>query len=166
MMTALFREGERKPLQGLHVLWSMVAFFGVIFAVNGYFLYAALSTHTGLVAQEPYRKGLAYNERIAASERQALLGWTDDVAFEDGRLVVRLRRDEHVPVSGQIAHVVVGRPATVDFDRSIALKETAPGVYTSDAVDLAGGNWVANLDVRASPRDEPTYRARRRLWLR
>ena len=48
-------------LDGRHVLMMLFAFFGVIFAVNGYFLFSALSTHTGVVAVEPYRKGLAYN---------------------------------------------------------------------------------------------------------
>ncbi len=52
-------------LTGRHVLLIFLAFFGSIFAVNGWFLYSALSTHTGVVAVEPYRKGLAYNERIA-----------------------------------------------------------------------------------------------------
>ena len=39
-------------LQGCHVLALLVGFFGVVFAVNGYFLAAALSTHTGVVAME------------------------------------------------------------------------------------------------------------------
>ena len=59
------------------MLVAFIAFFGTIFLVNGTLIYEAISTHTGLVANEPYRKGLAYNERIAADERQARLGWTE-----------------------------------------------------------------------------------------
>ncbi len=71
----------------------LIAFFGVIFAVNGYFLYSALSTHTGVVAIEPYRKGLAYNERIAADERQKALGWQRQTSLaRDGRVSRRCRR--------------------------------------------------------------------------
>ena len=33
-----------------------------VFLVNGAMIYEAISTHTGLVANEPYRKGLAYND--------------------------------------------------------------------------------------------------------
>src|SRR5688572_2876208 len=89
--------GGRVPLfanglRGGHVLAAFLAFFGVIFAVNGVFLYMALSTHTGLVAQEPYRKGLHYNDRIAAAERQQALGWTSDLrlAPESGALTLAL----------------------------------------------------------------------------
>ena len=63
-------------LTGRHVLVVVVLFFGIVFAVNGVLLWKALSTHSGVVAQEPYRKGLAYNTRIAADARQAALGWS------------------------------------------------------------------------------------------
>jgi nitrogen fixation protein FixH len=66
-----------RNVNGRDVLAILLSFFGVIFAVNGALIYAAVSTHTGLVANEPYRKGLAYNERILADERQAQLGWSE-----------------------------------------------------------------------------------------
>ena len=53
-------------ITGRHVLIGMLVFFGVILGVNGMFLYSALSTYTGVVSDEPYRKGLNYNERIEA----------------------------------------------------------------------------------------------------
>ena len=53
------------------MLWVFLGFFGVVFVVNGAMIYSAVSTHSGLVANEPYRKGLHYNERIDADERQA-----------------------------------------------------------------------------------------------
>jgi len=71
---------EVQGLRGRHVLFAFLGFFGVIFAVNGVFLYAALSTHTGVVANEPYRKGLNYNQRIAAFQAQEQLGWAEDDA--------------------------------------------------------------------------------------
>ena len=79
----------RRPqgLQGHHVLVAFIAFFGTIFLVNGALIYEAISTHTGLVANEPYRKGLAYNERIGADERQARLNWTE---------TLQVGRDGHV----------------------------------------------------------------------
>jgi nitrogen fixation protein FixH len=84
--------GEPRPLQGWHVLLYVLGFFAPIFAVNGYFLYSALSTHTGIVANEPYRKGLHYNDRIAADATQAELGWHGDVelAPDNGRLKVAI----------------------------------------------------------------------------
>ena len=70
------RARRQQGLQGRQVLACSLAFFAAVFIVNGAMIYSALSTHTGLVANEPYRKGLHYNERIAADERQAHLGWS------------------------------------------------------------------------------------------
>ena len=48
------REQGQGGLTGRHVLYTFIAFFGIIFAVNGVFLYSALKTNTGVVAIEPY----------------------------------------------------------------------------------------------------------------
>ena len=62
---------QQQGLRGRHVLWVFLGFFATVFVVNGAMIYSAVSTYSGLVANEPYRKGLHYNERIAAAERQA-----------------------------------------------------------------------------------------------
>jgi nitrogen fixation protein FixH len=145
----------------------MLAFFGVIFAVNGYFLYAALSTHTGVVAVEPYRKGLAYNERIAADERQSDLGWRSEIALlPAGRIEVQLADRDGRPLEHRDVRVSVGRPATGQFDRTLQLTEAAPGRYVANTEAFGTGTWVAGLDARNQPDDDPVYRARRRLWLK
>ena len=76
-----------RSLDGRHVLFMLLAFFGVIFAVNGFFLVSALRTHTGVVAVEPYRKGLAYNTRIAADARQSDLGWKEHLDIQSAGLL-------------------------------------------------------------------------------
>ena len=74
-------------LQGHHVLVVFLAFFAAVFVANGAMIYQALSTHTGLVANEPYRKGLHYNERIAADARQSAAGLGETLEVtRDGRV--------------------------------------------------------------------------------
>ena len=88
-------------LEGWHVLAIFVAFFGAIFAVNGVFLYQALATNTGIVANEPYRKGLHYNERIAAQDAQNALGWAEAVQLTpSGDLTLTLADGQGAPVTG------------------------------------------------------------------
>jgi len=60
---------QQQGLRGRHVLAGFLGFFAIVFVVNGAMMYAAVSTYSGLVANEPYRKGLHYNERLAAAER-------------------------------------------------------------------------------------------------
>jgi nitrogen fixation protein FixH len=154
-------------LQGRHVLALFLAFFVLVFLVNGAMIYSAVSTHTGLVAREPYRKGLHYNERIAADERQARLGWTDTVALSrDGRVVVALADADGRPVAGLRAEVLIGRPSTDRQDTRLALREVEPGRYEARTEPLAAGSWLLALEVRTDrAAADPVYRARRRLWL-
>jgi len=44
--------------------WYFVIFFLVLFIVDGIFVYLATSTHTGVVTENAYEKGLRYNEVI------------------------------------------------------------------------------------------------------
>ena len=153
-------------LTGRHVLLILVGFFGIIFAVNGWFLYSALSTHTGVVALEPYRKGLAYNERIAAEERQNALGWTDDLTIgRDGRIRLRLKNPSGEPVRTASVSGSIGRPASAGFDHPLAFTEK-DGVFVAEAGALPEGNWVVEAVVRAAPGQEPIYRLRKRIWLK
>jgi nitrogen fixation protein FixH len=153
-------------LQGRHVLMGFIAFFGVIFAVNGVFLYKALSTHTGVVANEPYRKGLAYNERIAADVRQADLGWSDALVVErSGRITLQLSKATGELVQGMVVVGSIGRPATSGSDRKLVFAEDASS-YLTDAGPLAEGNWIVELAVSARVGEEPLYRLRKRLWLK
>ncbi len=155
-----------QPLTGRHVLVALLTFFGVIFAVNGYFLYAALSTHTGVVSVEPYRKGLAYNERIAADERQSKLGWTADiVALRDGVVTLSLQDASGRPLSGQRVTGTVGRPSTNAFDRGLDLREINPGQYQSTLQPLLPGGWIAQIEIRSTGTADTLFRIRRRLWL-
>ncbi len=155
-------------LQGKHVFMACLAFFGVIFAVNGVFLYSALSTYTGVVAQEPYRKGLQYNDRIAAGALQDQLGWNHDVAFARDRLSVTLTNAEGKPVSGLRMTGTLGRPSTNQHDTVLKFSETQPGTYTVSLDDIEAGAWLAGFEAiwPYSETHEPVYRARKRLWLK
>jgi nitrogen fixation protein FixH len=159
----------RRPrnVNGRDVLVVLLSFFGVIFAVNGAFIYAAVSTHTGLVANEPYRKGLAYNERILADERQAQLGWSERLEVgRDGHLRLALAERDSGPVRGMRVQGVLGRAATNRHDINLAFVETAPGQYEAQGPELAAGSWLISLEARPVEGAQGTYRLRRRLWLR
>jgi nitrogen fixation protein FixH len=155
-------------VQGRHVLVVFLAFFAAVFVVNGAMIYSAISTHTGLVANEPYRKGLHYNDRIAADVQQASLGWAEalDVTRE-GLVRLKLTRPDGRPVPGLKIEGVLGRPSTNRHDIKVALAEKTPGTYEAELAPLAEGNWIISLEAYAgSAENNPTYRTRRRLWLK
>ncbi len=164
---------EQKPggIQGRHVLFGMLAFFGVVLGVNGLMLWHAIATHSGVVALEPYRKGLAYNARIAAGERQAALGWQADVALgADGVVEVSLSDGRGMAIEGYVTSGTLGRPSSNRSDISLRFAEARPGAYVAAAGVLDPGAWQIEVEVRtAAAQDgagETVYRMRRRLWLK
>jgi nitrogen fixation protein FixH len=163
--TANLKEG-RSGLQAWHVLTILLAFFGSIFAVNGYFIFTSLATHSGVVSEEPYRKGLGYNQRIAADDRQTGLHWQVDLDVKaKGTVKLTLADASGQPIVSRRVSLQVGRPSTRSFDRTIALTETTPGTYAVTSQAFAAGTWVADAEVRDSQSQEASYRIRRRLWL-
>lgn len=155
-------------IKGRHVLMMLVAFFGVVFAVNGVFLASALRTYTGVVSAEPYVKGLKYNERIEAGERQARLGWADALSLDiDGEVVLRLSDDAGRPLRGLKFRGTIGRPSTNRLDRQILLIEAEPGQYVARSGALDEGTWLVSLEGRSRDfGEDPVYRIRRRVWLK
>jgi len=182
------RELTGREWTGRGVFLTLAAFFGVVFAVNIFFVVTAVRTYTGVVAQEPYRKGLAYNQRIDADAQQAQLGWTAALTADKGGCTrLDLVAADGRPVSGLTVTGTLSRPSTAAFDRPLTYIETAPGRYESGSSEadrsssgqantgeqkttvaaLESGTWIVTLAARDSVSDaEPVYQLRRRLWLK
>ncbi|HWV82104.1 MAG TPA: FixH family protein [Hyphomicrobiaceae bacterium] len=155
-------------LKGRHVLMAFLGFFLVVFAVNGVFLYSAISTYTGIVAVEPYRKGLNYNQRIAADEAQKAQGWHDALEVtRSGQVTLRLTNRLGVPVEGLAVTGTFGRPSTAQHDVKLELTELQPGTYSAQMAPPEAGAWMVALEARplAAPA-EIAYQLRKRLWLK
>jgi nitrogen fixation protein FixH len=165
-MMMLTSAGKARELTGRDVLFCVLAFFAVVFAVNAYFIRVALSTHTGVVANEPYRKGLQYNERIAADSRQSGLGWKSEVLLEAKNEVLSFTLSDAsgLPVRGLTVTANVGRPVSSGEDVTLKLAETSPGIYSAEAKSLSQGAYIASIE--AGDGLSILYRARKRLWLK
>lgn len=151
-MTAM---AERR-ITGKHVLIGLIAFFGVVIAVNGVFTWFALDSWTGLAVEHSYQRGLAYNDELAAAERQRALGWRSGVRVaaaenaEGGREVtVEMQGAGGAPLTGLGVTVTFLRPTHEGLDRTATAEETAPGVYTARLALPRDGRWNVELDVRA-----------------
>lgn len=155
-------------LEGRHVLLMLLAFFGVVFAVNGIFLVSALTSYTGVVSNEPYVKGLKYNHRIAADEQQQRLGWQEALTVEtSGAISIGFHDGIGRPVPGLMLAGTIGRPTTGKLDRPLIFAETAPGHYSANAGPLEAGTWIVELAATSGDfGPDPVYRSRRRVWLK
>ena len=153
-------------LVGRHVLAAMLVFLAVVLAVNAAMIYAALSTYSGVVAAEPYRKGLHYNDRILAAERQRQRDWREALRIEpDGRITLAITGADGAAIGNLRVEVSIGRPATSRDDVKLSLLADAD-VYRGQIAPLPPGTWIVGVEARSAGADaEAIFRARKRLWV-
>ncbi|MBX3495455.1 MAG: FixH family protein [Parvibaculum sp.] len=136
-------------LTGRRVLFAFVGFFGVVFAVNGFFIYKALSTFDGVEVDGAYQKGRAYNHLLERMEEQRRLGWRATIATGKAPAGTRLRvtfaKADGAALTGLNVEGTFWRPVAAGADMRLPLAETAPGIYES-VFDLAhDGNWLVRI---------------------
>ena len=162
-MTA--RTRPDRVIEGRHVLLGLIAFFGIMVLANAVFLYLAVSTFSGGDTSNAYRKGLHYNETLAAEKRQAERGWRTELAYDDknGQLTLKVLDQAAAPITGLHVGAKLERPATDREDRRVTLKELSEGVYAA-TIDLAPGVWVIAIASRREGEDrDSAYRLKQRL---
>src|SRR5208337_3330910 len=68
-------KSRRRELTGGKVLLWLVAFFGVVFAVNGVLVHAAISTFGGVETLSSYKAGLQFEQEAGLAQRQDAPHW-------------------------------------------------------------------------------------------
>lgn len=131
------------PEKGTWVLLSFIAFFGVIVLVNSIFITNALRTHSGVVTDQPYEKGLAFNTMAEAAKNQPKLQQT--ALYQDGVLKWSLQDVAGIPVTADVTATLVW-PVRKGFDHQVNLQASeSAGIYQT-VLDLPKkGQWSAHL---------------------
>ena len=156
---------EGKRLTGWKVLAILVGFFGVIFSVNGYMAYSAISTFSGEVDAHPYEHGIAYNHDIANAREQASRGWKVEASLErlasgETRILVLARDAGGVDISGATLAANLASPVDKKQDVAAKLQETAPGRYEARVLVAPG---VRDLHLTAELGGREVFRSHSRL---
>lgn len=154
-------------LTGRGVLMWLLGFFGVIFAMNAYFITVSARTFRGEDEQKPYLQGVEYNDTLAQRARQRALGWQATVTArrEQGNAVavlVRVEDREHAMRAGLNLAGELRHPADENRDHALQFHEVAPGLYRAQTRDVAPGRW----DVLLHAGGGVPFEADQRLWLR
>jgi len=144
---------QRRPFEitGRKVLFGLFAFFGVIFAVNGAFLYFAMESWPGLTTDKAYVEGLEYNQVLEAAERQAAAGWHSNVEIiaGEGGSTVRLTMTDAAgtAIASLQPQLTVTRPVGQPDPMVVAAHEVAPGVYETMMPVLGAGRWAVAVQI-------------------
>ena len=156
-----------RPITGRMVLFSLIAFFGVISLANGVLIHAAISTFGGLETSSSYQAGLVFAREVDAARSQEALHWKIDARFHVTAGVTLLDIDAHDaaarPLTGLEARAWLSHPTDRRFDRDLVLRE-APAGHFGATVGKIAGQW--DLIIELSRDGERLFRSRNRVVLR
>jgi nitrogen fixation protein FixH len=144
-----------KPLTGRKVLFMLIAFFGVVIAVNLVMMRLAIRTLPGTEVDSAYSASLAYEKQITAARDQNARNWKVDAHVERSRqggatLQIEARDSSGRPMSGLRFQGRFERPTDRRADQPVILAEVGIGVYRGNALTIAAGQWDLVLEAVAA----------------
>ncbi len=151
----------KPPLRDRIIPWYFVMAFMVVFAVNGVFVYMATHTHTGVVTEHAYEKGLDYNNVLSRQVAQDALGWQTELTLtENGAVLFSVLDAEGQPVEGAKVKAHFVWPAADGQDFSQTLTPKGNGQYEAAVSFPTKGQW--DITVVATWNKQP-YQMRKRV---
>ncbi len=133
---------------GWHMLFLMIGFFGVVFAVNGILVYSALHSWTGLVVENSYVASQSFNADTAhlVAARQ---GINHVLHYQDGQLRLQLTGSDGKPLEASDVKIELGRPVADAQDQTLVLVSESTGNYFATA-NLQNGVWRGMISGRVA----------------
>ena len=133
---------RHRPFTGRHMALIMVAFFGVVVAVNVTMATLASRSFGGTVVDNSYVASQRYNAWLAQARAQAQLGWDTPVRLDAARRVVIGVPGLSFAATGT-AHHPLGRAADVP----LRFRHDGAGQLVS-TTPLPAGRWQLRIEVR------------------
>ena len=152
---------HEKKLTGWHALLYFLGFFGLMFAVNGVFLYSAITSFPGEDVPKSYAQGLAFNETLASRAAQRSLGWSAEIGVTGAKLVYRLTDADGAPISGAVVNATLRRPMTNEGDLQYCLEDVGRGEYQAELPDGFQGGWEVLVTATTASTGEVAFEARK-----
>ncbi|MEL7481813.1 MAG: FixH family protein [Pseudomonadota bacterium] len=155
-----------KPFTGWHALAWLAGFFGLMFVVNGIFLYQAITSFPGEDTKKSYLQGLNYNDVLAARAEQAAMGWRAEIGIDGNRFRFVLRDGAHFPLGGYDVSAEFRHRVTTRLDTKLTLSSTGIGEYTAPIDKLGSGIWDVIVYVRTPTEGEDIFAARKTVQIK
>ena len=157
---------EGRPLTGRAVLFMLLAFFGIVVAVNIAMVRAAISTFGGVDTPSSYQAGLAFKSDEAAAKAQDSRGWRVSAKLAPaavGETVsIAVTDAAGRPVSGAVLTVRLAHPIDERRDVAVVLGEVAAGSYLGKVV-AENGQWILDIDIAKG--GQRVFRSRNRVTI-
>jgi len=136
-------------------LWIILAGFSVVLVANGFLVYYAANSWTGLETKQHFAKGLAYNENLQGAKRQKALGWQAklSISFDggdglSGNSRITFTDKDGKALSGLDVKVLTIRPTHEGYDQEFGLMEKGDGIYQGSFSLPLKGQWDFRILAR------------------
>jgi len=145
------REAMRNP-------WILggIGLISTFLTVNAIFIYLAITTSPGLVMEDYYDKGRAYEENVLKiMAAQNALNWDTKLALP--AQIITQQPDTFrfsavdsrgLPIMDADVSVVAYRPSDAEADFRVRLDQAAPGQYQALIAFPLPGIWDLNITVK------------------
>jgi nitrogen fixation protein FixH len=167
MVDRTHRSRPPRQVTGRMVLICLLAFFGLIAAMNAVLVRLAVSTFGGVETENAYQAGLNFAREIAAAKAQEARHWQVKAAVSGGpdSTVVELavRDAGGRPLVGLDAGARLVHPTDRRGDIVVPLDERTAGMFRGQAA-AAHGSWTLVIDL--SRDGTRVFRSRNRVFLR
>lgn len=127
---------------------ALLIALGLVVAVNGAFVYFAISSWPGLVTDRPFEEGQRYNHVLGEATAQAALGWKARLSYDDGRVVAHYLDRNGAPLDGLEVTARLSRPLGDGAPLALTLAPAGPGLYAAAVALPAPGQWTLRAEAR------------------
>lgn len=134
-------------------MWYLIAGFSTVLIANGFLIYFATNTWTGLETEQHYAKGLEYNANLEGAKRQQELGWHVDSKFTfsddfSGTAQIRFTDRSAKPLDDLTVRLLATRPTHDGYDREFMLSPLSDGVHGGEFNLPLKGQWDFRILAR------------------
>ncbi len=145
------KQDMRSQFTGRHMAAILVAFFGVVIAINLVMATFASRTFGGMIVENSYVASQKFNGWLEKARAEKALGWS--LAVKRGardRLEASLGAGAR-PIDGAEMAAVAHHPLGRMPERSLRFRNIGAGRYESVS-PLPAGRWIVRVSVRVEGR--------------
>jgi nitrogen fixation protein FixH len=150
------------------IIYFFFAFFAVVLAVNIFYIYISKKTWRGVITDDPYHKGLNYNDTLKEVAKQKVLGWIVKVDFRSGAtkqgIMMLTVQDKNMRyINDAKIYVTFKRPAQegLDFVLPVPFED---GVYKAK-IDLSNASRFFLCEFKGKNCKKKIYKYKKKKHL-
>jgi nitrogen fixation protein FixH len=128
------------------ILLYFLLFFGTIILLDGIFIYFAISTHTGVVTEQAYERGLDFNSTISKAANQPNI--QHHFSYNEHSISWKITEANGKPIDNAIVTANIIRPVIEGYDFKVHFKHVNDGLYETQPEFPLKGLWSVKLNSK------------------